>query len=538
MRKQYILNDMKLYVSYQLEQLKFKNNKQLKEYTIKNMINQLSIKSNGCYYFIKLFVDYVKKDIFNLESDLNLGCTIHGLYLQVFSKLFSDQDKKIQNFYKSIISLVLASPNNQLNKSILNSLFINPSYIDNCLKNLEYFQLIYTTYNEEGDSLINLTNYPIEEWLNDVKLTSRKYFSNVNFGHLLLLKITPNISVNQFCYQIDKSNFSVFDLEHKLIWLLLEIDNQQFNLIDTQTSNSEIAKEICSYRSKLYKNQSFNLDDIYLNLFASNLLYDDLKPQFTSPPFTTSPTNQQPVKSNSLINLTKNKTLTTGISAAEQKVLSTFSKLTLKSIEPDNIDEPKINLDYDIINLMKAIENIDLESVKRILDANPELVNKCGDDDDLPLFSAIRTENKQLVKQLIEFNADVNQTSEYDKQTALMLSTQLNLIDIVLILLENDADVDATNQFEQSAIVYAVLYKSKANLIELLLNWGSKTNYLDLDGKNLLLLSCVNSDSDLEVVRLFVSCGLDLFHQDKFGKSVLHLASVHDNFQVMYLFLT
>ena len=522
MRKQYILNDMKAYVHRQLDRLKLK--KPLKEYTIKTLINQLSIKSNGCYYFIKLFVDYVEKDIFNLETDLNLGCTIYGLFSAVFSKLFDSKDKKIQYFYKSTFALVLASQNNQLNKSILNSLFINPSNIDNCLKELEFYQLITLTFNEDSDTIINLTTYPIQKWLNDIKLASRRYFCNANFGHLLLVNITPNLTVNQLCYQIDNSNFPVFDLEHKLIWFLLEIDNQQFNLLDNNQANSEIAKEICNHKSRLYKNH-LTLDDVYQNLFTKNLFYQNLRPQYGEQAV-------KPEKSSSLINLTIAKNKAAGISAVDQKVLSTFSKLTLRSIEPDEKNEKQVSLDYDVINLLKAIENLDFDLISKILNANCDLINRYADDDPL-LFYAIKTENKQLIELLIEFNVDVNQSSEYDKQTSLMLATQLNQIEISLILLENDADLDAINKFGQTAIVYAILYKSKPRLIELLLCWGSSTSYVDNDNRSLISLSCMNSDSNLEIVRLLLSCGLDLFYQDKIGKCCLHLACVHGNYELI-----
>ena len=521
MRKQYILTDMKVYVHHQLERLKYKQ--QLKEYTAKVMINQLSIKSNGCYYFIRLFVDYVEKEIFNPDADLNLGCTIHGLFLQAFAKLFADKDRKVQ-YYKSILSLVLASQANQLNKSILNSLFINPTHIDNCLKELELFQFIHLTYNEDGDTLINLTHFPLVDWLNDIKLASRRYFCNANYGHLLLINITPNIDVSSLCYQIDKSNFPVFDLEHKLIWLLLEIDQQQLNLLDGQSS--EVAREIGGYRSRLHRNRR-NFDEIYRQLFTTNLFYDEFARQYC----TESPAKE---RSSSLINLqTKQpRQLTVGISAVEQRVLSTFSKLTLKSIEPEEREEQKINFDYDVFGLLKAAENLDLQQVRCILNGNADLVNKYVDDDPL-LFHAIKTESKQLVELLIEFNVDVNQTSEYDKQTALMLATQLNLVEIALILLENDADVDSLNKFGQSAIVYAILYKCKPRLSELLLFWGSNLAYLDNDGKSLLLMSCVNADSDLETVRLLIGCGLNLTHQDHHGKSCLHLAAVHGNYELI-----
>lgn len=523
MRKQYILADMKVYIRYQLERLKHK--KQLKEYTAKVLINQLAIKSNGCYYFARLFVDYVEKEIFHPESDLNLGCTLNGLFLQAFAKLFADKDRQVHH-YKSILSLVLASQANQLNKSVLSSLFINPQHIDSCLKELEYFQLVYLTYNEDGDTLINLTHYPLPDWLNDLKLASRRYFCNANFGHLLLLNITPSISVSQLCYQIDNSDFPVFDLEHKLIWLLLEIDQQQLNLLDSQSS--EVARELCAYRSRLHRNQH-NFDEIYRQLFTANRLYDEFRSQYATP--VESPAKE---RSSSLINLQSKPTrpLTTGISAVEQRVLSTFSKLTLKSIEPEERDEKRINFDYDVFGLLKAAENLDLQQVRAILNGNPDLANKYVDDDPL-LFHAIKTESKQLIELLVEFNVDVNQTSDYDRQTALMLATQLNLLEIALILLENDADVDAINKFGQSTIVYAILYKSKPRLTELLLCWDASLDYLDNDGKTLLLMSCVNQGVDLENVRLLIGCGQNPYHQDQFGKCCLHLAAVHGNYELI-----
>ena len=522
MRKQYILTDMKVYIHHQLERLKHR--KQLKEYTAKLLINQLAIKSNGCYYFIRLFVDYVEKEIFNPESDLNLGCTMNGFFLQAFSKLFADKDRQVHH-YKSILSLVLASQGHQLNKSVLSSLFVNPQHIDNCLKELEYFQLIYLTYNEDGDTLINLTHYPLPDWLNDLKLTSRRYFCNANFGHLLLLNVTPNLSVNQLCYQIDNANFPVFDVEHKLIWLLLESDQQQLNLLDGQ--NSDVARELCTYRSRLHRNHR-NFDEIYRHLFSPNRLYEDFKSQYAP---IESPGKE---RSASLINLQGKplRPLTVGISAIEQKVLSTFSKLTLKSIEPDERDEKKINFEYDVFGLLKAAENLDLQLVRSILNGNPDLANKYVDDDPL-LFHAIKTESKQLIELLVEFNVDANQTSDYDRQTALMLATQLNLMEIALLLLENDADVDAVNKFGQSAIVYAILYKTKPRLIELLLCWDASLDYQDGDGKTLLLMSCVNADSSLETVRLLIGCGQNPFHQDQFGKCCLHLAAVHGNYELI-----
>lgn len=529
LRKQYILNDMKIYVNHQLERLQFKSQIK-KEYVMKKLINQLSIKSNGSYCFIKLFIDYAEKGILDLSLDLNLGCTINGLYLAVFSKLFDkDKDKNIQYFYRSILSLILASSNYQLSKSILNSLFINPSHVDSALTDLEFYQLIYLTYNDDGDTLINLTTYPISEWLDDVKLSGRRYFCNSNFGNILLINITPNLTHNQLCYQIDNINLPVFETEHKLIWLILESDTQQFNLLDTLANTSEVAKELCVYKSKLHKKKQLDFDSIYQNIFTNNLSYESFRPD--NPQF-----NEQTLseKSLSLLNLNKNKTTGLPISIIDQKVLSTFSRLTLKSIEPEGKDEKKICAEYDVIYLLKAIENLDLDQIRRILETNPDIINKYADDDLTPLFYAIKTENKQIVSLLIEFNVDVNLACEHERQTPLMLAAQLNLIEISLALLENDADIDATNLNGQTAIVYAILYKTKPQLIELFLVWGAHLDYLDNNGKSLMLLACINADANLETIRLLISYGLDIFHQDYLGKSCLHLASVHqDNYELI-----
>ena len=96
-------------------------------------------------------------------------------------------------------------------------------------------------------------------------------------------------------------------------------------------------------------------------------------------------------------------------------------------------------------DIKKAIKKDKLKDVKKLVEADPAIVNIQNSDGETPLFVAVHEEHPEIVTYLIENGADVNHKSTKDGWTVLHIACFLKNAEIVNILLDNNVDINVTS---------------------------------------------------------------------------------------------
>ena len=224
------------------------------------------------------------------------------------------------------------------------------------------------------------------------------------------------------------------------------------------------------------------------------------------------------------------------------------------------------------ISIHEAAEEGDLEAIKQHLAAGTDVDVK-GWKGMTPLHFSVRANQKEAVELLLARGADVEARKDADV-TPLMLCFWAAGIDeaeeIVEVLISNGADINAKDFVGNSALWWAtgaVIIRSKEiAVIKLLLKNGADVNAENVFGNpplnnifprcdkdeeiavllrkhgartkkelkaekfseivKLLLNRTTNSKADVETVKRYLSSGADVNKRNKFGGSLLHIASV------------
>ena len=116
----------------------------------------------------------------------------------------------------------------------------------------------------------------------------------------------------------------------------------------------------------------------------------------------------------------------------------------------------------------------DLEKVKVLLNANPDLVNSKDRGGEVPLHWAIEKGNKEVVELLITCKADVNAKNERG-ETPLHWAVHSGRTEMVELLLANKADVNAQDSNGWTPL-YAAAFIGRKEIVELLLANGADVN--------------------------------------------------------------
>ena len=95
-------------------------------------------------------------------------------------------------------------------------------------------------------------------------------------------------------------------------------------------------------------------------------------------------------------------------------------------------------------DIKKAIKTDKIKAVKKLVEADPAIVNITNSDGDSPLYIAVQEENMDIAKYLIDNGADVNHINTREVWSILHLACHLKNVEMVKLLIDNDADVELT----------------------------------------------------------------------------------------------
>ena len=168
-----------------------------------------------------------------------------------------------------------------------------------------------------------------------------------------------------------------------------------------------------------------------------------------------------------------------------------------------------------------ASYNGDLETVKKLIKQNPELVNSKNSFGRFPLEMAASTGQVEIVRFLLEHGADVKMNR--NGATALhMAALYGGKTELITLLLKNEADMNARTANGQTPLNLAVIGKQKA-IAELLLDRGAEIN---LENQNFTQLLNISASGGIQrIVDIALKKEVDFSFRTEKGSTLLHSAS-------------
>ena len=487
MRKINVINDMKMFIMTRLKRI---NCRPLGT-TGKKALNQIGIKSNGCFLYVKLILDCLERGVMKTSEVDTIGATLNGLYLALCNKLFeSNPDSELH--YKAIISLIIASL----------GLYVTKECLHDCLKWDEQFLeakldelCSHSILEIKSDNTIELTHTSLIEWITDVKHCTNRFLCDRSMGHIIYALTHSLNNLNEYHFHLLNTRIPEFSIHHYALWLLLAVDSSVgldmlTELIEDSPIVSFIQKCNTSVQSNVCPTQTYSISNTNSSKFATNESFCDKRGK-------------------------------------------------QKSMEYNLMNEMPANEDCEYEELLaqfkRALLNCDIPTIRDILtNDSTDMLNQYVIKQKTPLFWAIKSENTSCVELLIEFECDVNLVCDTESGlTPLMVAVSQNSYEMCEVLLDNDADVDATDSLCRTPLVHAILEHSSYKIIELLLFWGAHTDYIDSNGASLLCLAAKEADCCVDSIRILSAVGCDEMHKDNNGRTPLHMAAAVGNADII-----
>ena len=183
--------------------------------------------------------------------------------------------------------------------------------------------------------------------------------------------------------------------------------------------------------------------------------------------------------------------------------------------------------------IFDAVRSGRLDSVRALIELDPQLVNERDGGQRTPLHWAARKGDPEILEYLIKKGADPNALDE-DKATPLVNAVANGHRALVKMLIDAGSDVNLRNVFGMSALHYAV----RNNYVEesrLIISKGADLNSKIYDGKTALHLACQGGKTD--ILGSLMAGGAKAAETDRGGNSPLHTAVYYGDLKAVEILL-
>lgn len=263
LRKSQVVRDVQQYILARLDE-----ENALRQHISRDtaeMLNQLHIKSNGCFLYLEKVLDGVSNNFIVLREVKEIPGTLNGLYLWLSQRLFNrKQFIKVQ----PLLNVILAAKC-PLNHTLLYD--IVKSYYPNVTPESfnKRFDLLRRILIISKHGTIRLFHHSFGEWLLDIKHCTQKYLCNIFKGHAILAmyytKHAKTLNVQEiFDYTYHLTRTEQFMVEKPIEddpKMLLKMRktrhlSESSNRVNTGTRNrtevpySDLKDESCSFEGK------------------------------------------------------------------------------------------------------------------------------------------------------------------------------------------------------------------------------------------------------------------------------------------------
>ncbi|XP_076231273.1 uncharacterized protein LOC143177275 isoform X3 [Calliopsis andreniformis] len=552
LRKPQVVRDVQQYILARLDQEDALRSKQTILCSIRQhisndtaeMLNQLHIKSNGCFLYLEKVLDGVAENFIVLREVREIPGTLNGLYLWLCQRLFSrKQFAKVQ----PLLNVILAA-----------KLPITPEILYKCVKTasasitLDDFNrrlhLLRRVISVSRAGALMLFHHSFAEWLLDVKHCTQKYLCFAVEGHAMLAAYYtlrgPDLNPDEICVlgqhlqrvitnvATTNCNLDVHSLQ--VLWMIGSGAPIENCYLDSSECILWPRQEIKLLRLLIdagaKPSEKVVEDDASKDAISSSqVVSQDVSPMDESPsePLTELLGESGDINQADSCGRTVLHTLAAdGNASLLELALATCPQAKLEAT--DRHGQTPLNL---------AARHGYADVVRVLLAAGA-----CADHADCDGWTALRAAawggHTQVVEMLLKHGALVD-CADWDQRTALRAAAWGGHEDIVKALLQHGADVNRTDDEGRTALI-AAAYMGHSEIVEHLLDFGAEINHADSDGRTALSVAalCVPSNHGYaKVVTILLERGAAVDHQDKDGMTPLLVAAFEGHRDVCELLL-
>jgi ankyrin repeat protein len=196
---------------------------------------------------------------------------------------------------------------------------------------------------------------------------------------------------------------------------------------------------------------------------------------------------------------------------------ATLAMLILGGCKPYTTEENR--------QIHSAAQSGDVEKVRVLLKANPELVNAKAEGGWTALHFAVIYGHKEVVELLLANKAEVNARGARD-MTPLLFAAQHGHKVIAEVLLANNADVNVKDEIGETPLQYAIGWSRSKEVAEVLLANHADVNVKSKNG--ITPLHTVASIGNKAMMELLLAYKADVNAKDNDGKTPLRWATNKD----------
>jgi len=132
------------------------------------------------------------------------------------------------------------------------------------------------------------------------------------------------------------------------------------------------------------------------------------------------------------------------------------------------------------MNIFKAVDENQIERVKKIIEEDPSTVNAKNHAGDIPLYRAIKKGCAEIVKLFIDKGAKVNVKRRTSKNHLLDLAASYGHVEIVKLLIDKGARINAKNRDRLGEVpLHSAARYGHIEVVKLLIDKGANINAQD-----------------------------------------------------------
>ncbi|XP_035283105.1 ankyrin repeat domain-containing protein 50 [Anguilla anguilla] len=513
LRKAYIVKDVQQYILHRLDQEEALRQHLTKETA--EMLNQLHIKSSGCFLYLERVLDGVVDSFIMLREIRDIPGTLNGLYLWLCQRLFvRKQFTKVQ----PILNAILAARRPLTVKELYHAVWTK-----NMALTMEEFQkkmdiLSKLLVEGLGGTRI-LFHYSFAEWLLDVKHCTQKYLCNAAEGHRMMAmsytcrakELQPR-EVQEFAFHLINSNLQI-EPSNLALWMVWNGTPAQDSLSTSIPKEQEVLQLLVKAgahvsgsegeRASCAVQQALEREDSIRTLLDNG-----------------ASVNQSDSGGRTLL-----------ANAAYSGNLDVVNLLVSRCADLELEDS------HGQTALTLAARQGHTKVVNCLIGRGAD-IDHTDHDGWTALRSAAWGGHSEVVSALLYAGAKVD-CADADSRTALRAAAWGGHEDIVLNLLQHGAEVNKADNEGRTALI-AAAYMGHREIVEHLLDHGAEVNHEDVDGRTALSVAalCVPaSKGHASVVSLLIDRGAEVDHCDKDCMTPLLVAAYEGHVDVVDLLL-
>lgn len=483
LRKSQVVRDVQQYILLRLE-----NEECLRRQMCRGTaetLNQLHIKSNGCFLYLERVLDGVADGCIVLREVRDIPGTLNGLYLWLCQRLLT-----AKHFAKvrPLLNIILASEKALTEEEVSNILVSCEKNMskDDLRRRLQVGRRVLIT---GPDLTLRPFHNSFAEWLVDVKHCTQRYLCSVQAGRAMIIVHLSMRGSQLTAEETERLAYHVSCLSQNVLgqwaplWLLAS--GARLDLCDSSHPvASDYIREIDAACNQGGCEERLAEED-------PGILEEDSPAEITNLHWL----------------------------AAEgdpDKLAAALEQDKSRLETEDRHGQTPLNL----------AARLGLAPIVKVLLEGGAEVDHADCDGWTALRAAAWGGHTQVVELVLAAGAAVD-SCDRDERTALRAAAWGGHADIVTLLLVANADVNRIDCEGRTALI-AAAYMGHAEIVEKLLDYNADINHQDSDGRTALSVAalCVPaSEGYTKVVNILLERGADVDHEDKDGMTPLLVAA-------------